>query len=272
MERRQPNSNFVSADGDGYNLQMGRWSRRLAVRFLEFAGCAADERILDVGCGTGSLSATVAERTQVRHVDGVDFSDVYTRHAAEHHTDPRLHFRVGDACALPFDDDSYDRALSLLMLHFVPEPARAISEMRRATRPGGVVAAAVWDAQGGVVINRMFFDTAAALNPEASVARTRNFNRPLTGPGQLTEAWRAAGFDDITDTVLTIQMEFANFDDYWAPYEGKDGPYAAYVSTLDDAGRETLVAALRLAYCGGRPDGPRSYNASAWAVRGVVPF
>ena len=172
---------------------------------------------------------------------------------------------------MPFEAGAYDRALSLLMLHFVPEPQRAISEMRRVTRPGGVVAAAVWDARGGVVMNRIFFDTAAALNPNANAARGRNFTRPLTGPGQLAAAWRAAGLDGVTDSMLTIRMEFANFADYWAPYAGKDGPYASYVSTLDDAQRESLIDALRLAYCDGDADGPRSFAASAWAVRGIVP-
>jgi SAM-dependent methyltransferase len=264
-------STFDSADGDGYNLQMGRWSRRLAQPFLDFADCSDSERVLDVGCGTGSLAAVLVERESVVRVDGIDFSEVYVKHATRHHADPRLHFRVGDACSMPFEAKAYDCTLSLLMLHFVPEPHLAISEMRRVTRPGGVVAAAVWDAQGGVVMNRIFFDTAAALSPSANAARGQNFTRPLTGPGQLAAAWRATGFDDVTDTMLTIRMEFANFDDYWAPYAGKDGPYAAYVSTLDDAQRESLIDALRLAYCAGESDGPRSFAATAWAVRGTVP-
>jgi len=250
---------------------MGRWSRRLAVPFLDFAACAEADRVLDVGCGTGSLSAAIAERTAAQRVDGIDFSQVYADYAAQHHKDPRLHFRVGDACALPFDADSYDCALSLLVLHFVPDSQQAISEMCRVTAPGGTVAAAVWDSRGGVVINRIFFDTATALNPAANDARRENFTRPLTGPGQLADAWRTAGLDDVVDTQLTIRMEFASFSDYWAPYAGKDGPYAAYVSTLDEEERGTLVEALRLAYCGGEADGPRSYSATAWAVRGSVP-
>jgi SAM-dependent methyltransferase len=263
-------STFVSADGDGYNLQMGRWSRRLALPFLDFAGCAAGERVLDVGSGTGSLTTTLTERVPVEQVDGIDFSEVYTAYATRHHGGPRVSFQVGDACALPFEAESYDRTLSLLMLHFVPEPSRAIDEMCRVTRPGGVVAAAVWDAQGGVVINRIFFDTAAALRPSAEDARRGSFTRPLTGPGQLTHAWRAAGLEDVTDTTLTIRMEFESFADYWAPYAGKDGPYAAYVSALDEPDRDALVEALRRAYCAGQPDGPRSYAATSWAVRGVV--
>jgi hypothetical protein len=143
--------------------------------------------------------------------------------------------------------------------------------MRRVTRPGGVVGAAVWDARGGFVSNRIFFDTAAALDPKAGERRARNYTRPLTRPGELANAWRAAGLIDVVETVLAIRMEYASFADYWAPCEGKDGPYAEYVSTLDEADRARLREALQLAYVDGEPDGPRSYAALAWAVKGRAP-
>ncbi|MEP6678419.1 MAG: hypothetical protein ABJB78_03910 [Betaproteobacteria bacterium] len=143
--------------------------------------------------------------------------------------------------------------------------------MRRVAKPGAVVGASVWDARGGFVANRIFFDTAAALDPKASGRRASNYTRPLTRPSELGRAWDVAGFRDVVETTLTIRMDFACFDDCWTPYEGKDGPQAAYLATLDAPDRVRLRDAIRLAYIDGEPDGPRSYLASAWAVKGVSP-
>lgn len=263
-------STFVAADGDGYERLMGRWSRRLAEPFLDFAGACAGERVLDVGCGTGCLASALAQRVPGVEVCAVDLSPIYIDHARRHRPDPGVSYEVGDACALCFPDRSFDRVLALLLLHFVPSPERAIAEMKRVARPGATVAAAVWDVRGGFVANRMFFDTAAALDADAGLRRARNYTRPMTRPGELTDAWRAAGFQDVVGTTLAIRMEFAAFDDYWAPYEGKDGPGAEYLATLDAAQRARLREAVRLAYVDGEPDGPRSYAALAWAVKGVV--
>ena len=264
-------STFLAADGDGYELNMGRWSRRLAPPFLEFAGTAAAERVLDVGCGTGHLAAAVCAVSGASEVHGVDLSPIYVEHAKRHNPDPRLRFRVGDACALDFPDGAFDRVLSLLVLHFVPRAKDAIAEMRRVTKPGGVAGAAVWDARGGFVANRLFFDTAAALDPKAGERRARNYSRPMTRPGELAHAWRATGFRDVVETVLCIRMEFTSFADYWAPYLGRDGPGAEYVGTLGDAERARLEDAVKAAYLDGEPDGPRSFAALAWAVKGTVP-
>jgi SAM-dependent methyltransferase len=213
----------------------------------------------------------LARRCNPAHINGVDFSRPYIEHATRHIVDPRTSFEVGDACALAHPDRSFDRVLSLLMLHFVPEANRAVAEMRRVAKPGAVVGAAVWDARGGFIANRMFFDTAAALDPEAGKRRARNYTRPMTRPGELAQAWISAGLTDVVQTTLIIRMEFVSFDDYWAPYVGKEGPQAEYVATLSDAQRAHFKDALKLAYIDGEPDGPRSYAALAWAVRGTAP-
>lgn len=264
-------STFKAGDGDGYELQMGRWSRRLAEPFLDFVGTADGERVLDLGCGTGCLASALVQRCRVTQVRGVDFAPAYIEYARRNQPDPRIAFEVGDACALTYPDHSFDRVLALLLLHFVPNPERAIAEMRRVARPGAVVGAAVWDVRGGFVANRLFFDTAAALDPKAHERRARNYTRPMTRPGELANAWHAAGFTDVVATSLSIRMAFASFDDYWAPYSGKDGPAAEYVATLTDAERVRLREAVRLAYVDGEPDGPRSFAALAWAVKGIVP-
>jgi ubiquinone/menaquinone biosynthesis C-methylase UbiE len=264
-------STFNSADGNGYELQMGRWSRRLAEPFPDFVGTASDERVLDVGCGTGSLTFALAQRCRIRELQGIDFSHPYVEHAARLNNDSRIAFKVGDACALDFPDHSFDRVLSLLVMQFIPDAERAIAEMRRVARPGAVVGAAVWDTRGGLVINRMFFDTAAMLDPKANARRANHYTRPMTRPGELAKAWLSAGFNDVVETNLCIRMEFASFDDYWAPCAGKDGPLADYVGTLSAADQTRLRDALRLAYVDGEADGPRSYAAIAWAVKGIAP-
>ena len=262
---------FNAADADGYERIMGRWSRRLAGPFLDFVGTADGEDVLDVGCGTGCLSFAVAGRSNPRQVRGIDLATPYVAHARAHSTDPRLAFEVGNVHALEFADHTFDRVLALLVLHFVPKTEQAIAEMRRVARPGAVVGAAVWDARGGFVANRIFFDTAAALDPAAQERRARNYTRPLTRPGELGAAWRAAGFTDVAETTLAIRMDYASFEDYWTPYQSKDGPQADYVAALNDEQRGRFREALRLAYVDGEADGPRSYAALAWAVKGRAP-
>ena len=186
-------STFTAFDGAGYEHQMGRWSRRLAEPFPDFSGFEDGEQVLDVGCGTGSLTFALAARAKIKSICGLDFSPAYINHATRRNSDTRIEFKVGDACAMPFPDGSFDRVLSLLMLHFVPQPDRAIAEMRRVARPRSTVAAAVWDARGGFVANRIFFDTAAMLDPKANERRARNYTRPMTRPGELMAAWRKAG-------------------------------------------------------------------------------
>lgn len=250
---------------------MGRWSRRLAEPFLDFCGCSDSETILDAGCGTGSLTFALAHRAKNLRIQGLDLSPAYIEHATLRNREPNIAFRVGDLCALPFADAGFDRVLSLLVLHFVPDTERAVAEMRRVARPGGTVAATVWDIRGGVVANRIFFDAAATLDRAGNERRARNYTRPMTRPGELAAAWRSAGFVDVRETMLAIRMEFASFDDYWAPYVGKDGPAAEYVATLSPAQQDRLRELVRHAYVDGEPDGPRSYAAIAWAVAGTVP-
>ena len=227
-----PSSTFIAADGDGYELTMGRWSRQLAEHFIDFAGAPDGEKVLDVGCGTGSLSFALAARAPNSAITGIDFSQAYVAYAKRKNIEARLAFETGDACAMPYADKSFDRVLSLLVLHYVRKPNKAIAEMRRVARPGATVAATVWDARGGFVGNRIFFDTAAALDPAAEKHRARYYTHPMTRPGELAGAWRDAGFNDVREGYLTIRMEFKDFADYWMPVTGKDGPLAAYVNSL----------------------------------------
>jgi ubiquinone/menaquinone biosynthesis C-methylase UbiE len=250
---------------------MGRWSRRLAAPFLDFAGLAADERVVDIGCGTGSLTFELPRRASIRSVEAIDYEQQFVDAARERNADPRLNFQQGDACSLPFADGQFDRALSMLVLHFVADPYRAVAEMRRVVRPGGVAAATVWDNYGGQPSIRMFYDTLAAIEPRAIARRNAGLIRPMTLAGELCSAFTKAEFADVTETTLIVRMDFQHFEDYWIPQTTGQGTIAEFLSSLSTDTRQRLETAMRAAYLCGRPDGPRSFVSVAWAVRGTVP-
>lgn len=260
----------VFDDADAYEIQMGRWSRRLAEPFLDFIGERSDSTVLDVGCGTGNLTAALLRRWPRCTVHGIDSAEPYVTRAREA-LGEKAELRVGDARTLPWPDRSHDAVLALLVLHFLPDADAAIREMRRIAKPGATVAAAVWDSRGGFVAQRMFYDTAAALDQGAIEARARHLTRPLCRPGELEAAWRRAGFRDVAGTSLVIRMEFAAFDDYWKPFAAGQGGLAGYLATLNDETRAILRDLMRAAYLDGEADGPRSYAALAFAVRGIAP-
>lgn len=260
------------SNADAYELQMGRWSRQLAEPFLDFAGPLGGSRILDMGCGIGSLTFAIAKRNATAKISGIDAAEPFVAHLTRIKNDPRIAVQVGDALALPFPDQTFDHALTLLVLHFVSDTAKAVSELRRVTKPGGTIAAAVWDTGGGFIAQRMFFDTAAAIDPKAQEARANHMRRPNTRKGELAAAWRAGGLVDVEETSIMTRMEYTSFDDYWKPFLGRQAGAAAYIAKLPAGEVERIREAVRLAYLGGDPDGPRSFVAVAWAVKGRVPI
>lgn len=264
-------STFTVRDASGYEQLMGRWSRRLAPAFLAFAGHAAGERILDVGCGTGSLTFELAAHPELAAISAIDFSPTFVAAARARNSDPRVTIAEADAMALPFDDGAFDRALALLVLHFVPEPARAIAEMRRVVRRGGVVAATVWDHYGGMPGMRMIADTLATLGEPGRQLRQRYMFQPMMQPGEMRAAFIAGGLGEVEETQLMVRMDYAGFDDLWAPIAAGEGPIGRFVAGLDPAGLARATAAVRDAYESGRPDGPRSFANIAWACRGIAP-
>ena len=264
-------SSFNVHKAAGYEQLMGRWSRILAPLFIDFAGVNAGERVLDVGCGTGSLTFALPQAANISEVAAIDFSPVFVEEAQRRNTDSRISIRQGDACALPFPDGSFDRALSLLVLHFVPETGKAVSEMRRVTRSGGVVAAAVWDHLGGLPVMRMVLDTLAPLDEAAERLRSHYCFQPMMRPGEMRQTFIAQGLKDVAETSLLMRMDYESFEDFWTPIAAGEGPLGKYIAGLDKPRRAKADAAVRAAYVAGEPDGRRSFVAVAWACRGKVP-
>jgi SAM-dependent methyltransferase len=177
---------------------------------------------------------------------------------------------VADAVRLPYAERSFGGAAAQLALNFVPDPLAALHEMQRVIVPGGSIVAAVWDFRGGLVYQRIFWDTAAGIHAGAAVARDKLFSGALALPDGLPRLFESAGLNRLERASITIRMDYASFDDYWKPLCGGQGPVGTYLLGLDPALRAQIEEAVARAYRSGAPDGPRSLSATAWAVRGEV--
>jgi SAM-dependent methyltransferase len=253
--------------GEAYEHYVGRWSGHVAEVFVQRLGVPAGRRWLDVGCGTGALTATILRAGDPAEVHGVDPSDGFLAHARRRIDDPRARFSVGDARALPSPDGRYDAVVSGLVLNFVPEPAVAAAELARVVTSGGVVAAYLWDYAEGMQMIRRFWDAAIALDPAAAeLDEGRRF--PLCRPEPLHSLWTGAGLTGVEVEPIEVPTRFRDIDDYWAPFLGGQGPAPGYVGSLDDDRRAALHALLRdrLPVAA---DGSITLSARAWAVRGT---
>ncbi len=253
----------------GYENFMGRWSRRLAPAYVAFAGVKNGDRILDVGTGTGALASALEAAAPSSEVTGVDPSEGFIGSAKKNAKSARMHFEVGDAQALQFKDASFDQTMALLVMNFVPDHTKAIGEMRRVTRPQGVVSACVWDYNAGMQMLRFFWDEVVALDPAMAPKDERHMK--LSREGQLGELWKKAGLVNVQEKPVVIEQPFASFDDYWGAFKRGAGPGGAYVVSLSDERRRELEARMRKRLLGDREDGAFVLKAQAWCVRGEVP-
>jgi SAM-dependent methyltransferase len=253
--------------GDAYEPYVGRWSRPVAAEFVAWLALPAGARWLDVGCGTGALSEAILDRAAPRQVIGVDSAEAFVDFARGRLRDARVQLEIGDAQALPVEDGAFDAAVAGLVLNFIPEPARALREMRRAVRPGGTVAVYVWDYAGEMQLMRRFWDAAVALDPAAGeLDEGRRF--PICQPESLLTLFDEAGLMQTGCRAIEIPTVFGDFDDYWSPFLGGQGPAPGYCVSLPDAKREALREKLR-AELPVAPDGGIHLKARAYAVRGV---
>jgi SAM-dependent methyltransferase len=260
--------NLMFTLGDAYEMYMGRWSRLLAPSYVSFAAVKDGERVLDVGTGTGALAAAVEAKTRTSEIVGVDPSAGFIAYAKKAARSPRLRFEVGDGQALPYADAAFDQTMSMLVLNFIPDHEKALREMRRVTRPGGVISTCVWDYGDGMESLRIFWDEAVALEPAAAPKHERNMK--LTRQGELGQLWRKAALIEVREEPLVIEQAFSSFDDYWGPFLKGTGPGGAYVVSLDDERRRRLEARLRTRLLGGKADGAFTLKARVWCVRGQV--
>ncbi len=253
--------------GDAYEDYVGRWSRAVAREFLKWLDVTAQSRWLDVGCGTGALSATILAVSTPVSLKGVDRSPEYVAFAREQVRGEEVTFEVGDAQSLPVASGGYDAVVSGLMLNFVPQPEVAVKEMVRTCRLGGVVALYVWDYAEKMELMRYFWDGAMALD-EGARALDEGRRFPICHPAALRELFENAGLVDVAVRALDIATVFEDFDDYWRPFLGGQGPAPGYVTLLGEAERENLREHLR-ATLPIAADGSIALMARAWAVRGM---
>jgi SAM-dependent methyltransferase len=245
---------------------MGRWSRLIAPRFLAWLGPADGLDWLEVGCGTGALSAAILAQGEPRSLVAVDPSEGFLATARAQLPDGRVEFRVGDAQALPLPDASRDVVVSALVLNFVPDRQKALAEMQRVARAGGTIGFYVWDYPGGGMgLMRAFWDAAAALDPAArDLTEDKRF--PFCTPDGLTAAATAAGLGAAEMTSIEVPTVFRDFDDFWRPFTLGAGPAPGYCMSLAPEARERLKEKLQ-ASLPTSADGSIALTARAWAVK-----
>ncbi len=227
------------SSGDSYERYVGRWSRLVAKEFIRWLAIPENSQWLDVGCGTGALSQTILQLTNPKKVKGIDRSEDYVNTARGRVNHSNAEFEVGDAQSLAVESDLYDAAVSGLVLNFVPQPNQMIAEMKRAVKQHGLVAVYVWDYAGKMQFMRHFWNAAIALDP-AIADHDEGKRFPICNPNVLAELFHVAGLIGVEVRPIDISTDFKDFDDYWNPFLGGQGPAAGYAMSLNEDRRAQL--------------------------------
>jgi SAM-dependent methyltransferase len=254
------------ASADAYDRYIGRYGPGLAAKLISAAGVRPGQRALDVGCGPGPLTAALAEQLGAEHVAAVDPSEPFAAACASRL--PGVSVEVAAAEALPFGDDSFDASLCQLVVNFMSDAEAGVREMVRVTRPGGTVAAAVWDYAGEMTLLRRFWDAATALDPGAA-SLDEGRSMPYCREDELAGLWRDAGLEAVAGSAISVEAEYQGFDDLWEPLEAGVGPAGAYVAGLPPERRSRLREGVRRRLAVG--DHPFRLTARAWCAVGRVP-
>jgi SAM-dependent methyltransferase len=245
---------------------VGRWSRPVAIEFLEWLAVPRARAWLDVGCGTGALSETILRHRSPAHLNALDASLPYLTQARHQLAGTNTALILGLAQQMPLQSKRFDAVVSALALNFVPVPEQAVSEMARVARAGGIVATYVWDYAHGMQLMRCFWDAAVALDPHAAALDEGN-RFSLCKPDRLEAIFRGSGLADVESRAIDIPTRFVDFDDYWSPFLGAQGPAPGYAMSLNDERRARLRDKIRRALPIA-PDGSIALTARAWAVKG----
>lgn len=254
--------------GDAYERYVGRWSRLVAPIFVDWLAIGAGRRWLDIGCGTGALSATILARADPMRLVGIDPSADFVAHARESVADPHATFALGNVEAIPLDAGSVDVVVAGLVLNFVPDPVAGLVEMVRVATAGATVAGYVWDYAEGMQLMRHFFDAAIAIDP-ASAVEDEGARFPICSPEPLKAAFGAAGLHTVEVRAITVPTVFASFDEYWSPFLSGVGAAPAFAMRLAEGARNAIRDRLRATLPTGA-DGSIQLSARAWAARGTV--
>ena len=258
------------ADAEAYERFMGRWSRLVAPLLVDATNVPDRGRFLDVGSGTGALAFTLAERKRQAYVRGIDPSKEYVEYANSRNPfRDRVTFETGDAQQLRLADASFEASLSLLVFNFIPDPGKALREVRRVTKPGGSISAAVWDYGEGMRMLRTFWDGAVSI--DAAAERLDERHMPLCRGGELSNLWREGGLENVQEQPLTISMKFESFVDYWDAFLLGQGPAGAYVRTLGQDQVRALRDAVKTRVAPSAEGSSLTLSARVWSVRGIVP-
>jgi SAM-dependent methyltransferase len=263
-DSESPGARTFTVSGEVYDRFMGRYSSLLAVPFADSAGIEGGQTALDVGSGPGALTTELVRRLGAAHVAAVDPAPQFVD--AVRQRLQGVDAQVGRAEELPFPDGRFDAALAQLVLHFVSDADATAREMKRIVRPGGVVAACVWDFGGGMRMLRLFWDAALALDPDAP---DEERTRPFGHEGEIAGLFASAGLEAIESGSLEVTAAYEDYDDFWTPFLSTTGPAGAYIASLDVERRERLREDLRTRL--GSPGGPFTLPASAWYATGRVP-
>jgi SAM-dependent methyltransferase len=259
-------SRGVWSSAEAYEPYMGRWSRLIAQRFVQGLGVQHGRHWLDVGCGTGALTSAIVGGAAPARVIGFDKSDGYLAYARVNAAAPCVSFELGEATRLPHGDGTFDAVVSGLVLNFLEAPAVVVGEMARVAKPGGRVAAYVWDYGEGMEILRRFWDIAVTLDPSAA-SRDEAVRSDTWRPPVLQRLFVEAGLCEVETTDITLAAELPSFAAYWTPFLGGQGTVASYVTSLAEEPRARLAETLRAALCDAQ--GKVSLRVRAFAVKGT---